>query len=324
MAGYYIGNKFKMICGGKKIKKGICGGNVVYSGASPVTYNVDTDTVYIEEVDSGISCLTPTSFAPTKEGYTFLGWKEDTTADSSVLTDKVMGDEPITLYAVFSKTITISYNGNGASSGATASQTDYQYYNNGNVVSPTFVLNKNGFVKGVYSFTKWAISSTSGTQYSAGASVVLSENTTFYAIWTLPSSLVIHTYGGATLSEYVTGLPCYLSVSDSDSDGQSKSTESTKTTPFTLTALAKQQYSTCTFIISYALTGEGRYGTVYARYNGADIAGGWVFTGTGTKTVNISTSSAPGSISVYAKGNVNYAAAQAIAWISKITLSGKK
>lgn len=94
----------------------------------------------------------------------------------------------ITLYAIFSKsnTITLSYNANGGS-GSTAPQSKQvtQYYNNGNYTTPTatFTLQSSSFTKSGYLFNKWAIGSTSGTQYAAGTSVTLSSNTTFYAIW---------------------------------------------------------------------------------------------------------------------------------------------
>lgn len=190
MAGYYIGNKFKIVCGENKIKKGVCGGNIIYSGANPVTYCVDTDVMYIEEVDEGNSVLSPTTFTPTKDGWTFVGWRMDNTASSSVYNNLVMEDTSITLFAIFEQTITLSYNGNGSTSGSTASQSGTRYYNNGNVTNPTFVLNANGFTKTDYSFVKWAIGSASGTQYAVGSSVTLSADTVFYAVWkVIPTTL---------------------------------------------------------------------------------------------------------------------------------------
>lgn len=271
----YIGTKkSKLFLGNKKIKKIYAGTEKVYSSGSIVIYYVDTNIVYQEEVDSEASCLSPTSFTPTKSGYTFVGWREDTTASSSILSSKVMGDNPITLYAVFGanivvtyynnsttastaskyryynngnvanpsfaltqaalsgftargwstgttanasilynngaaftrdsnitlygmyyKTVTLSYNGNGNTSGSTAAQTGTRYYNsNGNNLNPTFTLNANGFARTNSTWLAWAIGSTSGTQYVAGAIVTLSESTIFYAKWQCVKAVAVNIY----------------------------------------------------------------------------------------------------------------------------------
>lgn len=194
MAGYYIGNKFKIVCGNNKIKKGICGGNIIYSGANPVTYYVDTDIVYVEEADEGDSVLSPSTFTPSKSGWTFVGWREDNAASSSVYSNLVMEDTSITLYAVFEQTITLSYNGNGSTSGYTESQTKAQYYNNGNVVNPSFTLMNNGFTKTNHSFINWAIGSANGMQYAVGDSVTLSASTVFYAVWEINDKVLVSNY----------------------------------------------------------------------------------------------------------------------------------
>lgn len=169
---------------GATIKQIQCGsdGKVLWSAGAIVTYMVDNDVAYTEEVDSGATCLSPTSFTPTKSGYSFLGWREDATASGTVLSTKEMGTEPIVLYAVFMRRIILSYDGNGSTSGSTSPQSGIQYYNNGNMENPKFTLASSGFTKTDYEFTAWA--STDGTQYDAGASIALSEDTTFYAVWT--------------------------------------------------------------------------------------------------------------------------------------------
>lgn len=168
-----------------KVKRWIHNGVRVFNAGNTVTYYVDTRTVYKEEVDSGASCLSPSTFTPYKSGWTFVGWRADTAANASVLSSKVMGDVAITLYAVYKQTITLSYNGNGSTGGFTAAQTGTRYYNaSGNVANPSFTLRTNGFSKsGGNMFSKWALGSTGGTQYVAGASLSLSSNTVFYAVW---------------------------------------------------------------------------------------------------------------------------------------------
>ena len=156
----------------------------VYPNAGNVIYHVDTSISYTEEVDIDDSVLSPTTFTPTKSGWIFVGWKEDTYANGIVLSNKVMTGDSIDLYAVFKQTITLSYNGNGATGGSTTNQSGIRYYNNGNITNPSFTLKTNGYSRTGYNFTNWRMGSTSGTAYNAGASVTLSENTTFYASWT--------------------------------------------------------------------------------------------------------------------------------------------
>lgn len=179
-----IGNKkTKLYLGNNKVKKVYLGSTLVYSSGNVCTYRVDEGTTYQEEVDEGESCLSPKTFAPAKPGWTFVGWRQDNSASSSVLDGLAMGDNPITLYAVFKQVITLSYNGNGNTGGSTAAQTGTRYYNNGNVTNPTFMLSGCGFSRSGYNFSRWAIGNAGGTQYTAGAGVTLSQNTTFYAVW---------------------------------------------------------------------------------------------------------------------------------------------
>lgn len=185
-----IGNKkSKIYIGNAKVSKVYLGSTKIYSSGSTCTYICDGST-YQEEIDEGASCLSPKTFTPTKSGWEFAGWRQDAAANGSVLSSLVMGDAPITLYAVFRQTITLSYNGNSATSGSTATQTAYRYYNNGNVANPSFTLRSNGFSRSGYIFSKWALGSAGGTQYAAGASVTLAASTTMYAVWKASSIVV--------------------------------------------------------------------------------------------------------------------------------------
>lgn len=100
--------KVKLLIGDRKIKKGVFANKKVYSSGNICTYYVDSGQVYTEELDEGASCLAPTSFIPEKTGYTFTGWSLESSG-GNVLTDLVMGDAPITLYAQFIAT-TLSVN----------------------------------------------------------------------------------------------------------------------------------------------------------------------------------------------------------------------
>ena len=91
---YYGDNrKIKIYLGSTKIKSMYYGNIKVYPNAGMVTYYVDTNKVYQEEVDIEESTLNPITFTPSKSGYTFIGWREDMSASSSVLSNKVMDED---------------------------------------------------------------------------------------------------------------------------------------------------------------------------------------------------------------------------------------
>lgn len=186
----YIGTKkVKLFNGNKKIKKIYVGAKKIYSSGNIVTYYVDTNTIYQEEVDSEASCLSPTTFTPELSGYTFVGWREDTTASGEVLSEKIMGDEPISLYAVFKKTLSLSFESNYASGGSTAPVYGTLYYNNGNTAKPTVYLPPCGYSYSGATFQRWGL----GTP---GTAVTLAENTSTRA-WIKYNDVSIGTLGGS-------------------------------------------------------------------------------------------------------------------------------
>ena len=145
-----------------------------------VTYCIDTNNTKKENVKIGESCLNPTTFTPTKSGWTFVGWKEDKTADSNVLDKKIMGETPITLYAVFKQTVTVTYYNNSTTPGYVSKD---KYYNNGNVSNPKFTIaqaNKEGWIARGWS------TSTAGdasVNYPSINNIEISSNTTVYALY---------------------------------------------------------------------------------------------------------------------------------------------
>jgi len=184
MAIYNKRNKLKVMCGSNKIKKGYYMGNKIYSSGNMVTYYVDNGSVYNEEFDEGENVLFPKTFTPLKSGaYKFAGWRTDNVPSADVLGSAVMADNPITLYAVFERQITLSYNGNGNTEGSVSAQAGTLYYNNGNYAYPAFTLAVNGFTKDDHTFCGWAMGNSEGTRYASGTSVTLSSDTTFYAKW---------------------------------------------------------------------------------------------------------------------------------------------
>ena len=177
------------------VKEAYLGSELVYQHSSGVdiTYMVDTDVVYTEHIDTDTSILSPTTFTPAKDGYEFVGWREDTVASGDVLYE-AFATENTTLYAAFKKTITVMYDANGGT-GSTSDSTGDVYYNNGNTLGATISLRSNGFSKLYYTFTKWAMGSASGTQYSAGDNSVIYDDTTFYAVWDAVKPLYLFNNG---------------------------------------------------------------------------------------------------------------------------------
>ena len=155
-----------IVYNGHMVRKWNHNGVEVFSAGAAVVYNVDTTVSYVEEVDNGASCLNPKTFTPTKTGWTFVGWREDKSASSDVLSSKNMGTDPVSLYAVFKQDVTLTWY---SKTGTTGSSTKAKYYNNGNTVNPTFTLGQSS----IDGWTKrgW------GTSTSADASVVYADGT---------------------------------------------------------------------------------------------------------------------------------------------------
>lgn len=176
----YAGNaKAKLYIGNVKVKKAYLGSTLVYSSGNVVTYQVDSGTAYQEEVEDGASCLSPKTFTPAKSGWTFVGWRDDKTANGTVLTSKVMGDNPVTLYAVFRVAVTVTYYNNSTTASSTSG---YRYYNNGNVVNPSFTLTQ---VAGSWTARGWS-TSTAGNgaiTYSNGVAFTRDSNITLYGMY---------------------------------------------------------------------------------------------------------------------------------------------
>lgn len=117
---------------GKVFKRIIAGsdGRVLWQAGSNVTYVTDVGQSYIEEVDSGSSCLSPSRGNPTKDGWTFVGWRKDGQATSTVETSVIMGSDPIVLYAVYKQDVTVTFHYlTDAGTLATTPKTGTRYFN---------------------------------------------------------------------------------------------------------------------------------------------------------------------------------------------------
>lgn len=154
---------------------------VAFNGNSSTNGSMDTIVC-----DTGISCKLPSN-AYRKTGYTFMGWTLKPNDDNvindgnSVNFTDIPKDNVVILYAKWkANNYTISFDGNGYSSGDTAS------------VACTYdqncVLPKNGFSKTGYTFKGWANSRTGNVIFNNGVTVknvTSNPNATvkLYAIW---------------------------------------------------------------------------------------------------------------------------------------------
>lgn len=176
--------RYKMYHNGIMQKKGYHNSTVnIYSAGSTVTYIVDVENEVKEEVDSGASCLSPKTFTPSKSGWTFVGWREDTTASADVLTEKLMDDEPITLYAVFEKEITCTFI-SGLNKASSATAKGNLYYNNGNIANASVTAPTGVTVSG-WTWIGWSGDTIADgyADIANGGNIVTSADGTLYGLY---------------------------------------------------------------------------------------------------------------------------------------------
>ncbi|MBD5526834.1 MAG: hypothetical protein HDR02_00270 [Lachnospiraceae bacterium] len=201
--GFIGATGYKAYLGATKMKAGYIGATRVYSAGSTVTYVVDNGVSYTEEVDSEASCLSPKSFTPTKSGWIFWGWRQDTSPDGNVLTSLVMEDHPITLYAVYAKSVTVTYY--NESTGA-IKDVKNRYYNSGSITNPTFMLHQ--AAKSGWTPAGWAVGNGS-VAYSNGTAFTRDSDITLYGKYN--QTITVTYYNGTTSTASATGTRSYYS-----------------------------------------------------------------------------------------------------------------
>ena len=170
-----------------------------------VTYNGnnnDDGNVPIDSSSPYVSGLNVTvlgnsgSSALTRSGFAFAGW--NTAANGSGISYSPQGSFVITanttLYARWTPTYTVNYDGNTSTGGNVP--TNPSLYVSGSTVT---VLGNSGspvLEKPGYAFSGWNTASNgAGTSYSQGNTFVITSDTTLYAQWTLTYTV---TYNGNT------------------------------------------------------------------------------------------------------------------------------
>ncbi len=167
-------------------------GNGNTGGSTPVDGNRYLPGVNVTVLGNTGSLVNP--------GYAFVGW--NTTADGSG-TDRAvgstfaMGSTNVVLYAKWSPTYTVTYDGNGNTGGSIP--VDGNRYMAG--ASVTVAGNTGSLEKTGYSFVGWNTAANgSGTDRSAGSTFLMgSGNVTLYAKWVmLPTYTVTYNGNGNT------------------------------------------------------------------------------------------------------------------------------
>jgi uncharacterized repeat protein (TIGR02543 family) len=133
---------------------------------------------------------------PTKTGYTFAGWFAESAFTTSV-TGTQTSTADATIYAKWSAiNYSLTYNANGATSGAVP--TDATNYNIGN--SAVVVGNTGSLARTGYSFAGWTLlADGSGTLYQSGQTLTWgSASQTLYAKWTANTYTISYNTNGAT------------------------------------------------------------------------------------------------------------------------------
>ena len=155
--------------------------------------------------------LTLTTAKPTRSGYTFVGWgisSTDTTVDYNA-GGSYTANAADTLYAIWKKTITLTYDANGGS-GAPSSQSADVY---NATMSKTFTLSSTYPTRIGYTFKGWSKSSTATVAtYAPNGSIALSSSDTLYAVWS-ENVLTVNYY--SNYADYGTYKGEALSVSAS-------------------------------------------------------------------------------------------------------------
>ena len=170
----------------KRVTRIFVGEDRVYAAGVKVTYQIDTGYSLERTVPDREDAIAAAPDAAL-EGYTFVGWRQDDSAEKKALAEYIItSEEPVTLYAVFRKQMTIGLMPNGGTlteTGAKESFTAFCYYNNGNSQSEPTTVPTSPYTRKNMSFCGWSIDSLSTPSYKPGEMGVFPADATLYAMW---------------------------------------------------------------------------------------------------------------------------------------------
>jgi uncharacterized repeat protein (TIGR02543 family) len=237
-----------------------------------------------------------------KAGFSFSGWNTEANGSGTSYTQGdsfAMGSANVTLYAEWTPTYTVTYSGNGATSGSVP--VDSNNYTQGQTV--TVLGNTSNLVKAYYSFSGWNTQSNgSGTNYGQGQTFTMgAANVILYAKWTLyvPSFAYVANASSNDISQYII-----------EADGA-------------LTPMTPATVAAGTFPVSVTADPSGKYAYA-ANSNGSNISQ-YTINLNGTLTAltpaTIAAGTNPCSISIDPTGNYAYVTNAGSSTVSQYTIN---
>ena len=238
--GYYAGNDFEYLdANGKSLGTGTVGTNSVvvtqnivinvhyYPNKYTVIYNANggsgapaSQTKYYD------TTLTLSSTVPTRSGYTFIGWGTSNSATSAAYgaSSSYTGNANLTLYAIFRKTLTVTYKDGGGT------QSNYVYVYNAQTSANITLLTERQYSDNcggsdwnhIYDKLGWSTgtSPNGSVNYSNGQTISISSNLTLYGQYRKQIKIVYDGNGGTCSREYSSNIEyTYYNGSGNSSGG---------------------------------------------------------------------------------------------------------
>ena len=136
---------------------------------------------------------------PTREGYNFKGWSTDPNATSAEYQPggTCQFDDDTTLYAVWDKIYTITFNANGGTGGP-------QYITT-TVLTGTNSISTLKPTRQGYNFKGWSTDpNATSAEYQPGGTCQFDDDTTLYAVWDKIYTITFNANGGTGGPQYIT------------------------------------------------------------------------------------------------------------------------
>ena len=149
----------------------------VYSAGASYPASANSNATMTAQWSTSTSTGTVKLPTHTRANYSFRHWntKSDNTGSSITAGTNYQPPSPITLHAIWNRTV--SYNGNGAQSGGVAAQTDSEW--------AEITVSSSNYVRPGYRFSTWNTQADGlGTNYAPGSKYLKNKpNMTLYAVW---------------------------------------------------------------------------------------------------------------------------------------------
>ena len=175
------------------------------NGATGGSVPVDSDLYY----QGGSVPVAVNTGNLVRSGYSFLGWATSSGATSPTYTVSgssvspstfTMPSNNVVLYAVWGTVpqFTVSYSGNGHTSGSAPTDSNSPYYSGSSV---TVLGNTGNLQRTGYTFLGWSTNSaTTSVQYTAGQTFAITQNTILYAVWQSTSQIIYNNNNTAVVN----------------------------------------------------------------------------------------------------------------------------